>query len=418
MSATTLSQSFDPTDPRHRRDPHPLFHRMRERAPVHRHVDPGTGRAFWYLTRYADVHRALLDPDIGRQLDRLPVELAALHRRWDRDPLAMVRRNMFNLDPPDHTRLRLLMAPAFGVKAVAALERRIDQVAGELVDDMAAAGGEADLIEALALPLPILIVAELVGFPAGDRARLRRWSDDMLRSRDAVRVRRAGMEFVAYVEEKIDERRARPGKDLLSRLVQAEETGEAISHAELISSVFQLLLAGDETTVNLIGNGVLELLRHPGELERLRARPQMIGSMVEEALRYNGPVGHSRMLYAMTDVEIGGSVIPRGDIVVPVLLAANRDPAVFPMPDVFDIGRSPNRHLGFGHGIHFCLGAALARLQARAAIGALVRRFPGMALAVDPADLRWTPDLFLHGVRSLPLLVGPCTPATSRGSRT
>ncbi|GAB3894471.1 hypothetical protein GCM10027612_45810 [Microbispora bryophytorum subsp. camponoti] len=172
---------------------------------------------------------------------------------------------------------------------------------------------------------------------------------------------------------------------------------------ELISSVFQLLLAGDETTVNLIGNGVLELLRHPRELERLRVRPELIGSMVEEALRYNGPVGHSRPLYALAGVEIGGSVIPRGDIVVPVLLAANRDPAVFPRPDVFDIGRSPNRHLGFGHGAHFCLGAALARMLAAAAIGALLRGFPEIALAVDPADLEWTPDLFLHGVRRLPL---------------
>ncbi|RCG29887.1 cytochrome P450 [Sphaerisporangium album] len=412
MTATTLGRSFDPTAPRHRPDPHPLFHRMRERAPVHRHASPATGRAFWYLTRYADVRRALLDPEIGRQLDRLPDELAALHRGQDGDPLAMVRRNMFNLDPPDHTRLRRLMAPAFGPRATAALDRRVRQVvagladdlADHLADDPAGADGEVDLIEALALPLPILIVAELLGFPHADRARLRRWSDDMLRGRDVARVRAAGMEFVAYVEERIDERRARPREDLLSRLLQAERTGD-ISHVELISSVFQLLFAGDETTVNLIGNGVLELLRHPEQLTRLRARPGMIDSMVEEAARFNGPVGHSRPLYALADVEIGGTVIPRGDIVVPVLLAANRDPAVFPRPDVFDIGRDPNRHLGFGHGIHFCLGAALARMQARAAIGTLVRRFPDLALAVDPADLRWTPDLFLHGVRRLPVLV-------------
>ncbi|MEU4225878.1 cytochrome P450 [Nonomuraea sp. NPDC026600] len=402
MSATGLEQSFDPTGSEHRRDPHPLFHRMRERAPVYRHASPAAGHASWYLTRYADVQRALHDPDLGRQLDRLPDELAAFHRRWQNDPLAMVRRNMFNLDPPDHTRLRRLMAPAFGPRTVAALERRVHQVVGELADGMAAAGDGVDLIEALALPLPILVVAELVGFPIDDRARLRGWSDDMLRSRDVALVRRAGIGFVAYVNEKLDERRAHPGADLLSRLVRSTE----ISHAELVSSVFQLLLAGDETTVNLIGNGVLELLRHPDQLERLRARPRLIDSAVEEVLRFNGPVGHSRPLYALTDLGIGESVIPRGDIVIPVLLAANRDPAVFHQPDVFDIGRTPNRHLGFGHGIHFCLGAALARLQARAAIGALVRRFPGLALAVDPAGLEWTPDLFLHGVRRLPLLLG------------
>ncbi|MEU7859760.1 cytochrome P450 [Nonomuraea sp. NPDC049141] len=398
MSATGLEQSFDPTAAEHRRDPHPLFHRMRERAPVYRHASSGS----WFLTRHADVQRALHDPGLGRQLDRLPDELAAYHRRRQNDPLAMVRRNMFNLDPPDHTRLRRLMAPAFGPRTVAELERRVHQVVGELVDGMAAAGDGVDLIEALALPLPILIVAELVGFPIDDRARLRGWSDDMLRSRDAALVRRAGIGFVAYVNEKLDERRAHPGADLLSRLVRSTE----LSHAELVSSVFQLLLAGDETTVNLIGNGVLELLRHPAQLERLRARPRLIDSAVEEVLRFNGPVGHSRPLFALADLDLGESVIPRGDIVVPVLLAANRDPAVFHQPDVFDIGRTPNRHLGFGHGIHFCLGAALARLQARAAIGALVRRFPGLALAVDPADLEWTPDLFLHGVRRLPLLLG------------
>ncbi|MBT2226704.1 cytochrome P450 [Nonomuraea sp. NEAU-A123] len=402
MSATGLERSFDPTGSAHRRDPHPLFHRMRERAPVYRQASPAAGHASWYLTRYADVQRALHDPGLGRQLDRLPDELAAVHRRWENDPLAMVRRNMFNLDPPDHTRLRRLMAPAFGPRTVAALERRVHQVVGELVDGVAAAGDGVDLIEALALPLPILIVAELVGFPIDDRARLRGWSDDMLRSRDAALVRRAGIGFVAYVNEKLDERRAQPGEDLLSQLVRSTE----ISHAELVSSVFQLLLAGDETTVNLIGNGVLELLRHPDQLQRLRARPRLIDSAVEEVLRFNGPVGHSRPLYALTDLDIGETVIPRGDIVVPVLLAANRDPAVFHQPDVFDIGRTPNRHLGFGHGIHFCLGAALARLQARAAIGALVRRFPGLALAVDPAGLEWTPDLFLHGVRRLPLLLG------------
>ncbi|MFI6323634.1 cytochrome P450 [Nonomuraea sp. NPDC050556] len=375
---------FDLSSP----DPHALFHRMREQAPVHRQ-----GRGFWYLTRYDDVQRALLDPDVGRQLDRLPPELAARHRHGD--PLAMVRRNVFNLDPPDHTRLRRLLAPAFGPRTVAVLDRRIHEVVGELVGGLS---GEADGIADLALPLPLLIVADLLGFPAADGARLRAWSDAMLRSGNPARVRASGMEFLAYVEERLKE----PGDGLLARLVKAED----ISHHEVVSSAFQLLFAGDETTVNLIGNAVLELLRHPGQLRRLRERPELIDSAVEEVIRFNGPVGHSRPLYALADVRFGATVVPRGDVVVPVLLAANRDPAVFPSPDVFDIARSPNRHLGFGHGIHFCLGAALARLQARAAVGALVRRFPGLSLAVDPGELEWTPDLFLHGVRSLPLRLG------------
>jgi cytochrome P450 len=366
-------------------------------------VHPVSGITSWHLTRYADVQCALRHPDLGRQLDRLPAELADRYRRWDFDPLAMVRRNVFNLDPPDHTRLRRLIAPAFGARTVAAIERRVRRVVGELVEAMPDTG-VVDVIGELALPLPVMVVAELVGFPADDRARLRAWSDEMLRSRDPVRVRRAGTEFVAYVGEKVDERRARPADDLLSRLIREHGDG-GISRDELTATVFQLLLAGDETTVNLIGNAILELLRHPDQLARLRTRPELIDSAVEEAIRFNGPVGHSRPLYALSDVEIGGTAIPRGDTVVPVLSAANRDPAVFPRPDVFDIARDPNRHLGFGHGIHFCLGAALARWQARAAIGAFVHRYPDLALAVDPAELEWTPDLFLRGVRRLPVLV-------------
>ncbi|MGW0480284.1 cytochrome P450 family protein [Nonomuraea sp. NPDC003214] len=401
MSATTPDLEADPSAPEHRADPHPLLRDMRERAPACRRRCPSTGRVLWYVTRYADVQRVLLDPALGRQLDRLPPEAAAFHRRFEHDPLAMVRRNVFNLDPPDHTRLRRLIAPAFGPRIVTALERRVHAVVGELIGAMAAGGPEADVIEALALPLPLRVVAELIGFPLDDLDRLRGWSDDMLRSRDVTRVRRAGVAFVAYASAKLGERRARPGDDLLSRLATSPE----LSRAELVSSVFQLLLAGDETTVNLIGNAVLELLRHPGQLRRLRERPELIDSAVEEALRYNGPVGHSRPLYALTGTEIGGVPVACGDVVVPVLLAANRDPAVFDRPDTFDIGRTPNRHLGFGHGSHFCLGATLARIQARAAVGALVRRFPGLTLAADPAGLEWTPELFLHGVRRLPVLL-------------
>lgn len=404
MASETLDRAFDPTGPRHRADPHPLFHRMRQQAPVYCHVEPASGLRSWYLTRYCDVQQALRDAEIGRQLDRLPAELAGAHSRWSFDPLSMVRRNVFNLDPPDHTRLRRLIAPAFGARTIAAAEQRICQAVDELLDCMADADGDVDVIEALALPLPSLVVAELVGFPIDDRAQLRRWSDEMLRTRNAARVRSAGLEFIGYLNEKIEQRRADPGEDLLSTLIDAESGGQ-IDHAELVSSVFQLLLAGDETTVNLVGNAVLELLRHPDQLDRLRRQPDLIDSAVEEVMRFNGSVGHSRPLYALAHVRVGGITIPRGDIVIPVLLAANRDPEVFEQPDAFDIGRTPNRHLGFGYGIHYCLGAALARLQARAAVGALVRRFPGLALAADPAELEWTPELFLHGVLRLPVLL-------------
>nr|WP_062337128.1 cytochrome P450 [Herbidospora sakaeratensis] len=366
-----------------RADPHPVLRRMREQTPVVQ-IDGA-----WYLTRYADVQRALLDPAVGRRV--------VVHEGVD-DPLAMVRRTMFNLDPPDHTRLRRLMAPAFGPRTVARLDRRIGEITAELV---AGLDGEADVIEQLALPLPILVMADLIGFPAADAARLRVWSDAMLRSHHAPRIRAAGLAFVRYIEKRVAERREQPRDDLLTRLAFSAE----LDQEELVAGVFQLVMAGDETTVNLIGNGVLELLRHPAELARLRRDPGLIDSAVEEVMRFNGPVGHSRPLYALADVAFGDVVIPEGDRIVPVLLAANRDPEVFPDPDVFDVGRTPNRHLGLGHGIHFCLGAALGRLQARAAIGALIRR--PLEFAADPAGLEWTPDLFIHGVRRLPLRVGP-----------
>jgi len=218
MASDTLDRLFDPTGPQHRANPHPLLRQMREQAPVYCHLDPASGLRFWYLTRYQDVQNALRDAEIGRELDRLPAELAATHRRWSFDPLAMVRRNVFNLDPPDHTRLRRLIAPAFGARTVAAAERRVGQAVEELVDGMAESDGAVDVIEALALPLPSLVVAELVGFPIDDRAQLRRWSDEMLRTRNAARVHRAGLEFIGYLNEKIEQRRADPGEDLLSTL--------------------------------------------------------------------------------------------------------------------------------------------------------------------------------------------------------
>ncbi|GAA4067289.1 cytochrome P450 [Nonomuraea soli] len=378
----TAPAGFDPADP------HTYFHRVRERCPVRRDVTP-SGRVTWYLTRYADVRHALQEPALGRQVEPP-----------GGDPLAMVRRNVFNLDPPDHTRLRRLMAPGFGARTVAVLGRLVRQRVSDLLDAMTT--GEADVIADLALPLPLLVVAELLGLPQEDRARLRRWSDEMLRTDDPARVRRAGVAFLAHLGERIRERGDQTGNDLLSRLLRAERAGQLTRH-ELLSSVFQLLFAGDETTVNLIGNGVLELLRHPGQLRRLRERPDLIATAVEEMLRFNGPVGHSRPLHAMADLKLGGETIKRGDVVIPVLLAANRDPAAFADPDVFDIGRDPNRHLGFGHGAHFCLGAALARLQAQAAIGELLARFPRISQATE--ELEWTPDLFLHGVRRLPVLL-------------
>lgn len=392
---------FEPFDPAHRPDPHPLYHRMRAQAPVYRSPGPVTGHDCWLLTRYADIQQIHRHPDVGRDFERLPEELAATHRDSRPGGMELLSRHVLGMDPPDHTRLRRLMAPAFGPRTVSALEPRIEQIIADLLAAMADAD-EADLIDAFAFPLPITVIAELLGIPAEERDMFRDWVDGIVRGNDE-RVRQAATAFVTYLNEQIARRRAAPGEDLLSQLVQVEEQGDRLSHAELVASAFLLLIAGHETTVNLIGNGMLELLRHPAELARLRARPELIDSAVEEMLRFNGPVEQSPALFALDDVELDGVVIGQGEMIVPVLLAANRDPAVFPEPDRFDITRTPNRHLGFGYGIHFCLGAPLARLEGRIAIDTLLRRFPDLALAVDPAELAWMPGWTLRGLRRLPL---------------
>jgi cytochrome P450 len=396
---------FDPLDPIHRPNPHPLYHRMRAAAPAYCGRGPGGGR-LWFLTRYADVQRALRHPGLARDLDRLPDELAAPHRPLRNDVLAALGldRHVLNLDPPDHTRLRRLIAPAFGPRTIAALVPRIRQLTTELLDAIATQGGKLDLIDALALPLPVVLIAELLGIPIDDRAQFRSWVEQMINETGRP-SRQAATEFLGYLDDRIERRRTSPGDDLISQLIQAEAEQDRLSHGELLSTAFLLLAAGHETSVKLIGNGALALLSFPEELARLRARPELIGSTVEEVLRFDGPVESPMLRFTLTDVDFGGVVVPRGEAVAPIVMAANRDPSVFPQPDAFDITREPNRHLTFGHGIHFCLGAPLARLEGRIALAALVRRFPDLALAAHPSELVWTRGFSVHGVLRLPVTV-------------
>lgn len=267
-----------------------------------------------------------------------------------------------------------------------------------------------DLIGDLAFPLPVIVISELLGVPAADRDRFRRWSLDIARSLDAIalpvepevieRGNAARRALVGYFRDLIAERRQRPQADLLTALIAAEEQGDTLTEGELLATCVLLLVAGHETTVNLIGNGVLALLRHPGELRKLRAEPGLITSAVEELLRYDSPVQRTGRL-AATDVELGGKVIPKGALLSAVLGAANRDPAHFPEPDRLDITRHDNRHLAFGWGIHFCLGAPLARVEGQVAIGALARRLPALALATERPE--WRESSALHGLKALPV---------------
>lgn len=396
-----INEPFDPWDPAHRADPHVLYREMRERAPVYRGVGPETGRSIWFLTRYDDVLTALRDPRLGREWRKLPEEVREQHHFEQEDAFEMVNRHLLNLDPPDHTRLRRLVSSAFTPSRVRELEPRIQEIA----DDLLAAfdGGEVDLIEQYAAPLPVTVIAELLGVPIDDREWFRSMVDRLLRSRDFDDSMAAGFEMIQYVNEAIEQRRTEPGDDLLSALIHIEEEGDRLDHAELLSMVQLLLIAGHETTVNLIGNGMLELMRHRDELDRLVADSALLESAVEEMLRFQGPVETPFPRFAYASVELGGETIPQGDLVVPVLHAANRDPGHFEEPDRFDIGRDPNRHLAFGFGIHHCLGAPLARLEGRIAIGSLLERHRHIALAADPATLEWTPDFFLRGVRRLPV---------------
>ena len=375
---------------------------MREEQPVYRGIGPQTGRSFWFLTRYEDVASALRDQRLGREVKRLPESVRAQHVFEGGEQFEMVERHLLNMDPPDHTRLRRLVSTAFTTRRVRELEPRIREVTLASLDAMADRD-DPDLIRDLAAPVPITVIAELLGVPIGDRDWFRDVVDRNLRATSPEDGMAAAMELMAYTNGAIEQKRADPGDDLLSDLIHVEEEGDRLDHAELLSMVQLLLIAGHETTVNLIGNGMLELSTHQTERARLLEDRDLIGPAIEEMLRFNGPVETTFPRFAYVDIEIGDVTIPCGDVVIPVLLAANRDPERFEDPDRFDITRDPNPHVAFGSGIHYCLGAPLARLEGRIAISELLTRHPTIELSVDRESLEWNPGFFLRGVRSLPV---------------
>jgi cytochrome P450 len=308
---------------------------------------------------------------------------------------------MLFVDPPDHTRLRGLVRDGFSNRAVERLVPRIQAIVDGLIDRL----GDRptfDLIESFALPLPVTVIAEMLGVPASDQSRFRTWTDALLgRVGTPEESMAAGMEFIAYLNDLADRRRTDPRDDLVSFLLHAEEDGERLDHQEFLAMVFLLLVAGHETTVNLIGNGVLELTRHPDEYGRLLAGEVGVEPAVEELLRFHGPVESTTVRWAYEDVTIGGVTLPAGSPVIPILMAANRDPRVFDDPDALRLDRSPNRHLAFGSGIHLCLGAPLARREAQVALEALSRELGRLELDMDDAAIDWTQGFFLRGARTL-----------------
>lgn len=398
----SVNQTFDPWDHSYRHDPKPFYKELRETAPVYRGIGPQTRRSFWFLTRYDDVVDSLRNPLLGREVGKLPADVRHQHEFEVDETLQMVNRHVLNLDPPDHTRLRRLVSHAFTSKRIQDLEPRIRDLTATLLDDL---GEGDDLIGKLALPVPVTVIAELLGVPIDDQMHFRRLVDRMLRSPSEEDSMSASLEFLQYMNEAIEQRRAEPGDDLLSALLHLEDDGDTLDHSELLSMVQLLLIAGHETTVNLIGNGTIELMRHPSEKARLIEDRELLPSAIEEMLRFNGPVETPFPRFAYEDLEIGGVEIPQGDVVIPVLMAANNDPAQFPEPERFDIARDPNRHVAFGSGIHYCLGAPLARLEATIVFDSLLDRFPEIDFAVDDADLQWNEGFFLRGVKHLPVSI-------------
>jgi cytochrome P450 PksS len=393
-----------PFSPAFKRSPFPGYATMREETPVLRVLRPG-GAALWLVTRYDDVMAVLHDPRFKKDYRSVEREDAKGHLAAP-DIWAALSRHMLASDPPDHTRLRNLVVKAFAPRLIAQQRERIQALADSLIDAVLPRG-EMDLIDDYAFPLPITVIAELLGVPAADRDRFRAWSGAVVTDRTAPGALEAlmvaGQAFVTYLRDLFEERRRTPRPDLVTALVEAEEAGDRLDEAELISTVFLLLVAGHETTVNLIGNGMLALLTHPEELRRLRDDPALLAPAVEELLRFDGPVETSTLRFASEPVEVAGVTIPRGATVMVVLSSANRDAAHFADADRLVLERSDNDHLAFGHGIHYCLGASLARLEGQIAIGTLLRRLPSLRLAVPVEQLDWRQSVLIRGMVRCPL---------------
>ncbi len=400
---------FDPTDPKWASDPFPLYADLRARAPVHRNQ-----MGFWVVARHDDCLTVLRDrrsssDSLNVVQERMPEEFRRLPEGTEAMAAAMLEMRPFLFrDPPDHTRLRGLVSKAFTPRVVESLRGRTQGIVDELLD-AAVEAGEVDLIEAFAYPLPVRVICDLLGVPIADQDRFKEWSHALARGLDPdfllpdeVVVARdtAVMQFAQYFFELLAERRRNPGDDLLSGLVRAEDEGNVLTEGELLSTCILLLVAGHETTVNLIAGGALALLEHPDQLERLRTDPSVARTGVEELLRYVSPVQLTGR--AMTeDFELGDVTFAAGDFVMLLLASANRDPATFDEPERLDLGRTPNNHLGFGFGIHHCLGAPLARMEAQVALTSLVRRVPDLGLVTDV--LPYKTQVVLRGLETLPV---------------
>ncbi len=407
----------------HNADPYPFYAWLRRESPVHKVILPGK-QAAWLVTRYDDVLGVLKDDRFAKDPLNALAPGKAGRQPWVPAFVKPLTRNMLDVDEPDHTRLRALVNRAFTPRRVEQIRDRIQSLSEDLV--AAVRGRERfDLIRAIAQPIPTTIIAEMLGVPVGDRHRFGRWSRRIVSADSSASAMLLAIPniwfFLRYIRRLVRARQSEGRDDMLGALVRAEADGERLNDDELLAMVFLLLVAGHETTVNLIGNGVLALLEHPEQMQMLRRDPSLIKPAIEELLRYGSPLKTATERYARQDVTLAGVTIPRGSLVLAVIASANRDERQFADPDTLDITREPNRHLSFGMGAHFCLGASLARMEGQIAINTLLRRITRWRLAVAPSSLRWRRGLVLRGLEAMPVAVDEWTmtdrPLTYVGAR-
>ncbi|OKK04995.1 cytochrome [Streptomyces sp. CB03234] len=385
-------------------NPHELFGYMRGEQPVQEVILP-RGIKVWLVTSYADVRTVLTSPAVSKDM-LSAVPLLERHSISDQpqsfEAELALAGHMLNTDPPDHTRLRALVNKAFTTRRVERLRGRVEQAADELLDAMAG-HDEVDLLSAYAFPLPTTVICELLGVPDSDKDEFRDLSITMTSAARHEEMAAAALGMADYLMRLVESKRDHPLDDLLSALVHARNDEDRLTDPELRSMAFLLLVAGHETTVNLIGNSVMMLLRDPDQLAALRADPALLPGAVEEFLRHEGPLNIATYRYTTQPLRLGDVVIPEGEFVMVSLSSANRDGTRFPDADRLDITRDASGHMAFGYGIHYCVGAPLARMEAEIAIGKLLRRFPALALAEDPETLRWRPSTLIRGLETLPV---------------
>lgn len=399
----------DITAPPFKANPFGFYARLRQDAPVFP-VTLSLGRfqrRAWLVTRYDDVRALLKDDERFVKNPRNAMTPGQLRREPTANlpgPFKLLQQGLLSIDGADHDRIKGLVHQAFTPRTVERMRGATQAVADEALD-AALRHGAADLIQNIALPVPLEIIGRILGVPERDRGRFVTWTKAVVSvgDRSPLFAIPTILSFMRYMRRLIRQRRAVPEDDLISALVAAQERNDALSDDEVLSMIFLLLSAGHETTVNLIGSGALALMQHPEQLERLRADPALIRPAVEELVRYAAPVEQGTERYAAHDTEVAGVRVPKGELVIGILASANRDAAQFESPDTLDIGRTNNRHLGFGLGMHYCLGAPLARLEAQIALNTLVQRAPRLKLAVPATDLTWRRSLVVRGLERLPV---------------